>query len=94
MEEKDYWDPETWEMIKDTKCEWKEYIKKPVVIKATKMEEEFDVNTLEGLMHGREGDYLVKGIAGELYPVRREIFEQTYDEVKKEGHNSEEIKRD
>ena len=27
MEEKDYWDPETWEMIKDTKCEWKEYIK-------------------------------------------------------------------
>jgi len=50
------------------------------------MEQDFEVETLEGLMKGRAGDYLVEGVDGELYPCRREIFEETYicvDEYKK-----------
>lgn len=43
--------------------------------------EEFLVETLEGTMKGKVGDYLIKGVKGEFYPVRRDIFEQTYDPV-------------
>lgn len=35
--------------------------------------------TLEGTMTVRQGDYVVRGVAGEFYPVRPDIFEQTYE---------------
>lgn len=40
------------------------------------------VNTLEGQMTINEGDYLIKGIQGEFYPCKSDIFEQTYELVK------------
>lgn len=39
------------------------------------------VETLEGTMLAREGDYLIKGVSGEFYPCKPDIFEKTYDEV-------------
>jgi hypothetical protein len=60
---------------------FKAYRKKPVVIKALKIKEPFSVKTLEGVMHGKSGDYLVIGIAGEKYPVDAEIFKKTYEEA-------------
>ena len=38
------------------------------------------IPTLEGKMIGRIGDYIVKGVNGELYPCKPDIFEKTYDE--------------
>jgi len=55
------------------------YIKKPIQIKAIQVTEPFCVETLEGNMKGKAGDYLVKGIQGELYPVDKIIFQKTYD---------------
>jgi len=52
--------------------------KKPVVISAKLMGEPFDVETLEGKMHGNAGDWLAVGVAGEKYPVKNEIFRKTY----------------
>ncbi|MBZ5995371.1 hypothetical protein KII97_02465 [Leuconostoc gelidum subsp. gasicomitatum] len=40
------------------------------------------VNTLEGNMYFKNGDYLIKGVRGELYAVKADIFEETYEEVK------------
>ncbi len=40
------------------------------------------IDTLEGRMRISDGDYLVKGVAGEYYPVRPDIFEKTYDRAK------------
>ena len=40
------------------------------------------IETLEGDMEAHEGDYIIKGIRGELYPCRKDIFEETYEEVK------------
>ncbi len=37
--------------------------------------------TLEGLMKCNEGDYIIKGIKGEFYPCKPDIFEATYEEV-------------
>jgi len=58
------------------------YRKKPVEVMAVRMENDFDVETLEGRMSGRKGDYLVRGEKGELYPVKRYVFESTYKEVR------------
>ena len=39
----------------------------------------FNVMTLEGTMMATREDYLVKGIDGELYPCKIDIFEKTYE---------------
>lgn len=37
------------------------------------------INTLEGEMRARPGDYIIKGVKGEIYPCKPDIFEATYD---------------
>lgn len=37
--------------------------------------------TLEGTMTANTGDYIIKGVKGEFYPCKPDIFEQTYEEV-------------
>jgi len=44
----------------------------------------FGIQTLEGDMLARIGDWIIKGINGEFYPCKPEIFEKTYDEVTNE----------
>ena len=64
---------ETFEQVADmTPC-----IKRPIVVHAKKMDEEFRVNYKQG----KPGDYLMRGIEGELYSCDGEIFEKSYDFV-------------
>lgn len=37
------------------------------------------VDTLEGVMEAREGDWIIRGIKGEIYPCKPDIFAATYD---------------
>lgn len=37
--------------------------------------------TLEGEMRADKGDYIIKGVQGEFYPCKPDIFEQTYEKV-------------
>lgn len=37
------------------------------------------IPTLEGDMLARWGDYVIRGIQGEIYPVKPDIFEATYE---------------
>ena len=39
------------------------------------------VPTLEGNHYANVGDYIVKGVRGEFYPVRKDVFEETYEIV-------------
>lgn len=39
------------------------------------------IDTLEGEMKAMVGDYIIKGVNGEFYPCKPDIFEKTYDEV-------------
>lgn len=39
------------------------------------------IRTLEGDMIASSGDWIIKGIAGEFYPCKPEIFEATYETV-------------
>ena len=40
------------------------------------------IPTLEGTMAAEIGSYIIRGIKGEYYPCRGDIFENTYEEVK------------
>lgn len=39
------------------------------------------IETLEGTMRADVGDYIIKGINGEFYPCKPDIFKKTYEEV-------------
>ena len=39
------------------------------------------LQTLEGQMIASLGDYIIKGVQGEFYPCKPDIFEQTYERV-------------
>ncbi|MFJ7665366.1 hypothetical protein ACIQXW_23690 [Lysinibacillus sp. NPDC097162] len=39
------------------------------------------IYTLEGVMNANEGDYIIKGVQGEFYPCKPDIFQATYEIV-------------
>lgn len=39
------------------------------------------VETLEGVMKASPGDYIIKGVNGEFYPCKPDIFAKTYEPV-------------
>ena len=40
-----------------------------------------DIPTLEGVMKASPGDYIIKGVQGEFYPIKESIFRETYERV-------------
>lgn len=40
------------------------------------------IETLEGVMKASVGDYIIKGVNGEFYPCKPDIFQKTYEEVR------------
>jgi len=38
-----------------------------------------EINTLEGVMRGEVGDYIIQGVKGEIYPCKPDIFDATYE---------------
>lgn len=44
-------------------------------------DDDIEIETLEGTMCAKKGDYIIKGIAGEFYPCKPDIFAKTYDQV-------------
>lgn len=38
-----------------------------------------EIKTLEGVMRGDYGDYIIRGVQGEIYPCKPDIFEMTYE---------------
>ena len=46
--------------------------------------EHIAIHTLEGDMTASIGDYIIKGVNGEFYPCKPDIFEKTYEKVEEE----------
>ena len=59
--------------------EFKKAIKKPIPVKCIQIDEPFEIETLEGVMQGKKGDWLMIGIDGETYACDDAIFKKTYD---------------
>ena len=53
-----------------------------VVIKCSLEKGKLIIPTLEGNHEAIVGDFIIKGVQGEFYPCKHDIFMQTYDIVK------------
>lgn len=40
------------------------------------------IDTLEGRMKANINDYIIKGLRGEYYPCKPDVFEKKYEEIK------------
>lgn len=60
---------------------WKKFRKKPVVIEARLANGGEVIETLEGDMMAETGGLVIRGVQGEEYPIKRDIFLQTYEPV-------------
>ena len=63
-----------------------EFTGKKAYAKSTKVDGRVEewvivIPTLEGDMTASEGDWIIKGVEGEFYPCKPDIFEKTYEEV-------------
>ena len=43
---------------------------------------ELTIKTLEGVMIASKGDWIIKGVQGEFYPCKPDIFKKSYEKVK------------
>ena len=75
---------------------WRRARKKPVVVEFREVEHKIpvasnlvvndvwgeEIHTREGVLVGVCGkDYIIRGVDGELYPIKKSIFEKTYEVV-------------
>ena len=67
--------------LQPEKPDWRKYREKPVVVSAAQMDVRFKVETPEGWMTGRPGDWLIQGVEGEYYPCEDSVFQATYEEI-------------
>jgi len=58
---------------------FKKAVKKAIPIEVCEIDQPFIVETMEGPLGGKAGDFLMIGIQGEMYPCDREIFFKTYE---------------
>lgn len=61
--------------------QFQKFRKIPVVIEAYQTNVEMEIETLEGVMKADKGDWIIKGIKGELYPCKPDVFAMTYEKV-------------
>ena len=60
---------------------FKKAVKNPIAIKCFQINEPFEIQTMEGIMQGKKGDWLMVGICGEMYSCDDKIFKKTYSIV-------------
>jgi len=62
---------------------WKDCRKKPVVVQYREVAGSKEtIVTREGTLYAIRGrDYVIKGVKGEVYPIKKEIFEETYERM-------------
>ena len=40
-----------------------------------------EIDTLEGVMKASEGDFIIRGVNGEFYPCKPDVFNRTYEDI-------------
>lgn len=62
----------------------RQFVNDPLEHKLNFAKGQLRINTLEGTMFANVGDYIIKGVQGEFYPCKPDIFEESYEPVKVE----------
>ncbi|RKY40689.1 MAG: hypothetical protein DRP85_08140 [Candidatus Makaraimicrobium thalassicum] len=65
---------------------WRKARKKPVTVEFREVIGEEQIRTREGVLIAKQGeDYIIRGVDGELYPIKKSIFHRTYEVVEDQG---------
>lgn len=67
----------------DNKVEIQEFVNKYLDMTE---EMQLEIDTLEGVMLANVGDYIIRGVNGEYYPCKPDIFEKTYEKVEDQDY--------
>ena len=67
--------------MSETNERYEKFRKIPVVIEAYQTDVEMEIETLEGKIKADKGDWIIKGVKGELYPCKPDVFEMTFEKV-------------
>lgn len=60
---------------------WGESFTRGIVYQEANPRQYFKINTLEGDHIAQIGDWIIRGVKGEFYPCKPDIFEMTYEAV-------------
>lgn len=74
---------EAWQWNGETRTKWPRYlIDVPTgEIRDGRKVVELRIKTLEGEMTAQRGDWIIKGVRGEVYPCKPDIFSETYEAI-------------
>lgn len=65
----DGWPDEIWEGVKSNQ----------IILHMDTLHRHAQIHTLEGVMTAEIGDWIIRGVKGEFYPCKPDIFEATYE---------------
>jgi hypothetical protein len=76
---------DAWQWLGTTFEDAKQFVEKtslhiPITISSRKGVTGMLISTFEGNMIAQKGDWIIKGVKGEVYPCKPDIFEQTYED--------------
>ena len=71
---------------------WQPYRVKPLAVWAMRMNVDFTCPSLDGTLHGKAGDWLIRADDGWTFPLADEIFRRFY--VKREWRNPNETRKE
>jgi len=66
---------------------WRKARKKPVIVEFREVNGKVElIKTREGELFAiADQDYIIRGVEGEIYPIKKEIFDKTYEIIKDES---------
>jgi len=74
--------------MSEDKYIWRKARKKPIVVKFREVDGEEQIETREGVLTAKQGeDYIIRGVDGEIYPIKKSIFYRTYEVIEEKDMN-------
>jgi hypothetical protein len=72
---------------------WKPARKKPVRVEYREVRGETEtIETLEGTLEAKADEhYIIRGVEGEIYPIEKDVFEETYERIDDDAQEGERV---
>jgi hypothetical protein len=74
---------EAWRFLLEARYPWREddmFLLFPVKWDTEENCPYLEIETLEGLMRANNGDWIIRGVNGEYYPCKPDVFSKTYEQ--------------
>ena len=74
--------------MKENNHIWRKARKKPIVVEFREVDGEEQIETREGVLIAKQNeDYIIRGVDGEIYPIKKSIFYRTYEVIEEKDMN-------